>query len=57
MELVKEKVQEWHQEGYVTRTAGPNLCINPLSVMIKISSETGKVKHRVCSRYVNNLLV
>jgi hypothetical protein len=53
-------VQEWEQEGYVTRTAGLSLCINPLSVVIKISSETGKVKNRVCvdsSFYVNSLLV
>jgi hypothetical protein len=34
--MVKEKVQEWEQEGYVTRTASPSLCINPL--VIKISS-------------------
>jgi len=60
IEFVREKVQQWEQEGYVTQLERPSLCVNPLSVVTKVDPESGKTKKRVCldcSRYVNKLLV
>jgi hypothetical protein len=60
METVRSKVKEWEEAGYITRLAEPAWCTNPLSVVLKMEAETGKVKKRVVldtSRHLNNYVV
>jgi hypothetical protein len=47
LEIVREKVKEWEEDGFVTRLSEPAWCTNPLSVVTKVEAETGKVKKRV----------
>ena len=56
MEVVREKVAEWEQKGYVEKIAEPAHCNNPLSVAAKIDHSSGRLKFRPCidlSRHVN----
>jgi hypothetical protein len=49
MDIVREKVKEWEDDGFVTRSdCPPAWCNNPLSVVTKVEAETGKVKKRWC---------
>ncbi len=41
IDTVREKVKEWQQQGYVTRRQTVATCTSPLSVAVKIDSETG----------------
>jgi hypothetical protein len=47
LDIVREKVKEWEEDGFVTRLNEPAWCTNPLSVVTKVEAETGKVKKRV----------
>jgi hypothetical protein len=56
MDVVREKVTEWQQQGAVMRLATPAWCTNPLSVAEKLDTQNGTVKKRVVldlSRHVN----
>ena len=59
MLLVRNKVEEWIQQGSVVRLERPALCTNPLSVVTKLETSTGTIKKRVCidlSRSLNTIV-
>jgi hypothetical protein len=56
MEVLKEKVKEWEDDGYVERLDGPAWCCNPMSVAAKHDLVKDETKLRPCidlSRHVN----
>jgi hypothetical protein len=56
LQVVREKVEEWLEQGAVIRLAEPAWCTNPLSVATKTDTATGTEKKRVVldlSRHVN----
>ena len=42
-----KKVDEWEQEGFITKLTEKPLCINPMTVATKTNSETGEQKKRL----------
>ena len=59
MDVVRKKVEEWRQEGFVEKLQRKATCNSPLTVSDKVDPETGKIKKRVCldlSRHVNKCL-
>ena len=42
-----KKVDEWAQEGFITKLTEKPLCINPMTVATKTNSETGEQKKRL----------
>jgi len=59
MDIVREKVQEWIEGGYVESLPQQEYCCNPLSVVIRYDALTDKTKFRVVldlSRQVNNFI-
>jgi DNA-binding HxlR family transcriptional regulator len=56
MEVLKEKVKEWEDDGFVERLDGPAWCCNPMSVAAKYDPVKDETKLRPCidlSRHVN----
>jgi hypothetical protein len=56
MPVLKEKVKEWEEEGYVERLSEPSWCCNPMSVAAKYDPVKDETKLRPCidlSRHVN----
>ena len=56
MPVLKEKVKEWEEEGYVERLSEPAWCCNPMSVAAKYDPVKDETKLRPCidlSRHVN----
>ncbi len=56
MEVLKKKVKEWEDDGYVERLDGPAWCCNPMSVAAKYDPVKDQTKLRPCidlSRHVN----
>jgi hypothetical protein len=59
MDVVREKVQEWIEGGYVECLQQQEFCCSPLSVVVKYDALTEKTKFRVVldlSRHVNNFI-
>jgi hypothetical protein len=59
MEIVREKLQEWLQEGFVEQLEEPAYCCNPLSVAVKYDASSDKIKFRPVldlSRHVNHFI-
>jgi Reverse transcriptase (RNA-dependent DNA polymerase) len=56
MEVVREKVAKWVEQGYVEKLTSPAWCTNPLTVAAKYDAYKQEVKLRPCidlSRHVN----
>ncbi len=56
MDVLKEKVREWHEEGHVEKLSVPAWCTNPMSVAVKYDPVKNKTKLRPLidlSRHVN----
>ncbi len=59
MDVVREKVQEWIEGGYVECLQQQEFCCSPLSVVVKYDALTEKTKFRVVldlSRHVNSFI-
>ncbi len=59
MDIVRGKVQEWIEGGYMESLPQQEYCCNPLSVVIRYDALTDKTKFRVVldlSRHVNNFI-
>jgi hypothetical protein len=57
--VVREKVAEWIQEGFVEQLHEPSFCTSPLSVAARYDSATDSIKYRPVldlSRHVNNFV-
>jgi hypothetical protein len=48
MEVLKEKVKEWEDDGYVEPLDGPAWCCNPMSVAAKYDPVKDETKLRPC---------
>ncbi len=48
MEVLKEKVKEWEDDGYVERLDGPAWCCNPMSVAAKYDPVKDETKLHPC---------
>jgi len=56
MDVLSEKVAEWHKDGYVERIVEPAWCTNPMTVAVKYDPVKEQTKMRPCidlSRHVN----
>jgi hypothetical protein len=59
MDIVRSKVAEWEEGGFVERISEPARCCNPLSVVEKYNPVSDKTKFRVVldmSRHVNDCI-
>ena len=60
MNFVINKVMKWKTAGIISECQTKPLCINPLTLASKLSTESGEVKQRVCldmSRTLNKLVL
>jgi hypothetical protein len=44
MEVVRSKVKEWDEKGFVENLEQPALCNNPLSLAAKFDHQAGEIK-------------
>ena len=59
MDILREKVTQWTEEGHVKKIDHPPRFINPMTVATKVDVKTGKIKYRPCidmSRCLNKTL-
>ena len=59
LNIVQDIVDKWEKQGIVRRVSEPPTCVNPLSLVENVNSDTGEIKYRLVidqSRYVNKLV-
>ena len=59
-DILRDKVNKWEEQGYVSRVQSKPHCVSPMSVASKVDLKTGEIKRRPCldlSRHINDYLV
>jgi len=56
---LRDKVAEWHRDGFIYKVSSRPFCCNPMTVAVQHNIVTNSVKYRPCidlSRHVNNFI-